>query len=192
MRGNNVRLRPERIIRSARKTLAAEIKDGGLVIRAPYFVSEAEIRSFIEANRSRIEKHMKKAAALESRKAEVQKLTDEELADLAKRAAEAIGKRAAYYAPLIGVKYGRITIRKQRSRWGSCSAKGNLSFNCLLMLAPPEVMDGVVVHELCHIKHMDHSKRFYAEVLKAFPDYHESQKWLKRNGALLIAALPEK
>ena len=96
----------------------------------------------------------------------------------------------AYYAPQIGVDYGRITIRCQRTRWGSCSAKGNLNFNCLLMLAPPEVLDSVVVHELCHRREMNHSPRFYALVLRVFPDYHRWDRWLKDNGPALMARIP--
>ena len=95
----------------------------------------------------------------------------------------------AHYAPLVGVSYGRITIRCQRTRWGSCSSKGNLNFNCLLMLAPPEVLDCIVVHELCHRKEMNHSQRFYAEVLRVMPDYRERYKWLKENGHMLMAML---
>lgn len=87
-----------------------------------------------------------------------------------------------YFARQVGVDYGRITIRNQKTRWGSCSSKGNLNFNCLLMLAPAEILDYVVVHELCHRKEMNHSKAFWAEVEKVLPDYRESVKWLKEKG----------
>ena len=97
-----------------------------------------------------------------------------------------IPQRAAYYAQRIGVSYGKITIRCQKTRWGSCSSKGNLSFNCLLMLTPPEVLDSVVVHELCHRKFMNHSQQFYQEVLKAYPEYRKWNRWLKKNGVVLL------
>jgi len=84
------------------------------------------------------------------------------------------------------VTYGRITIRNQKTRWGSCSSKGNLNFNCLLMLAPPEVLDYVVVHELCHRMEMNHSKRFWSLVETVLPDYREQEKWLKGEGAVLL------
>ena len=74
--------------------------------------------------------------------------------------------------------YGRITIRAQRSRWGSCSSKGNLNFNCLLMLTPSEIRDYVVVHELCHRIELNHSAYFWAEVARILPDYKECRKWL--------------
>jgi len=86
------------------------------------------------------------------------------------------------YADIIGVDYGRITIKMQKSRWGSCSSKGNLNFNCLLMNAPDEIIDYVVVHELCHRKEMNHSPRFWAHVEKVLPDYKERRKWLKDHG----------
>ena len=116
----------------------------------------------------------------------VEKLTMQEIQELADQAVKVIPQRVAYYAPKIGVDYGRITIRNQKTRWGSCSANGNLNFNCLLMLTPSEVIDSVVVHELCHRKEMNHSDRFYAEVLRVFPDYWKWNRWLKENGGQLM------
>ena len=92
-------------------------------------------------------------------------------------------------APLVGVSYGGITIRAQKTRWGSCSSKGNLNFNCLLLLAPAEVLDYVVVHELCHRREMNHSPKFWAEVERVLPDYDARRKWLKENGPGLISRL---
>jgi predicted metal-dependent hydrolase len=97
--------------------------------------------------------------------------------------------RTAYFAPLLGVTYGSVTIRTQKTRWGSCTGKGDLNFNCLLMLAPEEVRDYVVVHGLCHRKHMDHSSAFWAEVERVCPDCKLYRRWLKDNGAALMGAV---
>ena len=86
----------------------------------------------------------------------------------------------------MGVTYGRIAIREQKTRWGSCSGKGNLNFNWRLIFAPPEVLDYVVVHELAHRKEMNHSKNFYAIVESVMPDYKKWKKWLKENGESLF------
>ena len=102
------------------------------------------------------------------------------------KALKVIPERCRYYAGLMGVRYGRITIRNQKTRWGSCSAKGNLNFNCLLMLMPQEVIDSVVVHELSHLRHMDHSKAFYDEIYAVFPEYDRYNKWLKDHGAEIM------
>ena len=105
---------------------------------------------------------------------------------LADKALEVIPTRVEYFANIMGVTYGNITIRNQKTRWGSCSSKGNLNFNCLLMLAPSEILDYVVVHELCHRKQMNHSKAFWLEVEKVLPDYKESIEWLKEEGCQLM------
>ena len=114
------------------------------------------------------------------------RLTMTDIEKLAREAVRVIPARVAYFAPLVGVTYGRITIRNQRSRWGSCSSKGNLNFNCLLMLAPPEVLDSVIVHELCHRLEMNHSKRFYAHVHRVYPEYDRAHAWLKEHGTELM------
>ncbi len=177
------------IIRSSRKTAAIQIKDGRVIVRAPHFASNKDIRGFVESNSEWISKHL---AMSEERRAEASyKLSQAELKALYSKAAEVIPERVEYFAPLVGVRYGRITIRRQRTKWGSCSSKGNLNFNCLLMLAPPEVIDGVVVHELCHLKEMNHSERFYAEVNRVYPGYAESREWLKAHGRELMAMLDD-
>lgn len=175
-----------KVIRSKRKTLGMEVNAQGLLIRAPLKTTDAQIHTFIIQHKDWIEKNMKKMEQRRSQLGDMQKLTPDEIRELADQALKVIPERVRYYAPKIGVTYGRITIRNQRSKWGSCSAKGNLNFNCLLMLMPPEVIDSVVVHELCHRKEMNHSDRFYAEVLKVYPDYHKWDRWLKENGAAIM------
>ena len=172
--------------RSNRRTLCLEITAQGLLVRAPMRATDRDIRRFVAEKQPWIEKHLGK---VQNNRTVLPKLTMEELESLAGQALEVIPQRVAYYAPLIGVTYGRITIRNQRTRWGSCSSKGNLNFNCLLMLAPPEVLDSVVVHELCHRRQMNHSQQFYAEVLRVFPAYHKWNQWLKENGGALLARL---
>ena len=115
--------------------------------------------------------------------------TEAEIQELYQKAKEIIPGKVSYYAAKMGVTYRRITIRCQKTRWGSCSSEGNLNFNCLLMKCPEEIKDYIVVHELCHRKQMNHSARFYAEVEKAFPDYKRCQKWLKENGANIMKGL---
>ncbi|MBE6856443.1 MAG: M48 family metallopeptidase [Ruminococcus sp.] len=175
-----------KIKRSSRKTLCLEITAEGLLVRAPLRASNADIASFVETKRDWIEKHLKK---VQERESSAVKLTRKELEELAEQALKIIPQRVAYYAPQVGVTYGRITIRNQHTRWGSCSSKGNLNFNCLLMLTPPEVLDSVVVHELCHRKEMNHSAKFYEHVLRVYPDYHKWNKWLKDNGRALMARM---
>ena len=176
------------VVRSARKTLAIEVGLKGVTVRAPLRATDREICEFVEKHREWIEKH---TAQVEERKkaADAEKLTPEDIHALAEKALTVIPERVKHYAPLVGVKYGRITIRNQRTKWGSCSGKGNLNFNCLLMLTPPEVIDSVVVHELCHLKEMNHSQRFYDEVLRVFPDYYRWNKWLRENGAAIMARM---
>ena len=184
---------PYRLLRSHRKTLSLEITpQGELLVRAPLRVSEAAIRRFVEGKQRWVDKHLALVRArLEASEAQ-EHFTEEERECLRARAKPVFEARADHFAPLLGVSRGKITVRTQRSRWGSCSAQGNLSFNALLLLTPPEVLDYVVVHELCHRREMNHSQRFWAEVERLAPDWREQRKWLRQNGAALMARLPEK
>ena len=178
---------PYTLTRSRRKTIAIHIRpDGTVEVRCPTRMKKADVDAFVESKAPWIRKHLD---ALENRPRQCP-LTPPEIQALAREAAHFIPQRIAYFFPKIGVTYGKINIRSQRTRWGSCSARGNLNFNCLLMLTPPEVMDYVVVHELCHRKELNHSPKFWAEVEKIMPDYKEQRQWLKENGSSLIARLP--
>lgn len=175
------------IIRGKRKTLGLEIKpDGRVIARAPMRMKQSEIDRFINEKSAWIEKHLQKLKTAEKQHGS-EKLSADEIKALAEQAKAYIPQRVEYFAKIIGVDYGRITIRNQRTKWGSCSGKGNLNFNCLLMLTPLEVIDSVVVHELCHRKEMNHSKKFYDEVLRAYPDYKKWNKWLKDNGSAIMS-----
>ena len=179
------------IIRSNRKTAAIQVwQDQTVRIRVPTSMPEKEIQRIIKEKepwiRTNLEKMKRRQEQLQEAERNTMLLTGAELQTLANQAVKVIPERTAYYAPIIGVTYGRITIRCQKTRWGSCSSKGNLNFNCLLMLAPPEVLDYVVVHELCHRKEMNHSKSFWKEVEKVMPDYREAVRWLKENGVELM------
>lgn len=101
---------------------------------------------------------------------------------LAARALERIRERLAFYGPRIGGEFGRVAIRDQRSRWGSCSSKHNLNFNWKLIMAPPQVLDYVVIHELCHLHEFNHSARFWRLVETQMPEYEAWKKWLKMHG----------
>lgn len=118
-----------RIIQSARRSISIEIKLDEMIVRAPKGMSRKQIDDFLYKKRSWIEKHSK---IMEEKKAyldKVKPLTKEEIQALADKACKVIPKKVRYYAPLVGVDYGRITIRNQKTRWGSCSSKGNLNFN---------------------------------------------------------------
>lgn len=179
------------IIRSSRKTLSIQLKPDEIIARAPLRMKDKEIYSFIESKKSWIDKNLAKINERQKALDKVQPFTEEEIKALAEKAKIIIPERVRYYAPKIGVTYNRITIRCQRTRWGSCSSKGNLNFNCLLALFPIEVIDSVVVHELCHRKHMNHSPQFYAEIEKVFPEYKRCNKWIKDNGGIYLNRISE-
>ena len=180
---------PTKLIWSKRKTLSLELKSTGLIVRAPRQMSEREIREFLQKKRIWLERHWQK---MQEQKAQLEGLapyTPEEIYELKEKAKMVLPQKVAQYAKIIGVDYGKVGIRCQRTRWGSCSATGNLNFNCLLLLLPEEIIDYIVVHELCHRKQMNHSAEFYREVEAVFPEYRRAQKWLKEQGRLYLGRL---
>lgn len=175
------------IIYSKRKSVAIQIRpDGQVIVRAPYGCPRSFINSFIHQKADWIVKHSAENKQRYEKQVQLKKdrptLSDAQRKRYIETARSIFTQKAAYYARLIGVTYGRISIREQKTRWGSCSAKGNLNFNWKLVLMPPEILDYVVVHELAHRLQMNHSAAFWAEVGKILPDYRERRQWLKVNG----------
>lgn len=175
------------LIRSSRRTFAVEIKGGKVIVRAPLRMSKVEIEKFISSKADWIKRHLE--VSRQRQVVPMESFTPEQIQQLADAALQDIPQRVRKYAAIIGVTVGRITIRNQQTRWGSCSSKGNLNFNCLLMLCPEDVRDYVVVHELSHRKELNHSSRFWNEVARVMPDYAACRTWLKDNGAALIRRL---
>lgn len=169
------------VIRSARKSLGLEVRDVNTVLaRIPTRVSDRELKAFVENHRSWIlEKTEVMAEREEKRKStpapppELLSKTDRMKIQLK------IGKRVRHYCEAMGVTVGYVTVKNQKTRWGSCSAKGNVNFNYQLAFLPDELLDYVVIHELAHRRHMDHSMAFWAEVEKYCPDYRERRERLK-------------
>lgn len=175
------------IIRSSRKTMVLEVtEEGRVIVRASMGMPQAEVERFVQKKSQWIERSLEEMQRRKQENRDLEKLSMEEIRRLSDEALKVFPEKTAFFAKKIGVTYGKITIRNQKSRWGSCSAKGNLNYNCILMLAPEEVQDYVVVHELCHRKEMNHSERFWNEVEKILPDYKERRAWLKEHGNALI------
>ena len=166
------------LIRSRRKSMAIEItRDCRLIVRAPVLCSRASIDRFVESRRDWIESHMESQRLRARAHPEPDEAERKRLIALAK---EQLPPLVARYASLMGVSPTRITVTGARTRFGSCSGKNALSFSWRLMEYPPEAVELVVVHELCHIVHKNHGPEFYRLLGSVLPDHRERKKLLKK------------
>ena len=177
------------VIRSNRKTICAETDGYNITVRAPFGVSFDIIEKFLDRNMKKILACAKKQREKKEQTEKIKKLNDGEICQCFETAKDVIEKKAEYFSSLIGVRYGRIKLKKMRTRWGSCSSEGNMNFNFLLALTPEYVLSGVVAHEVCHLKHMNHSRSFYDELYKIYPEYERCRIWLKENGFKILAKI---
>lgn len=164
------------IIYSSRRTLSLCIKDGKLVVRAPYGATREKIDEALAGHEKWIQDHLQRQ---NNKRERFERLSESDIEQLKAVAREILPKKVAYFAERMGIKYGRITVTSAKTRFGSCSSEGDLSFSYRLMTYPNEAIDYVVVHELAHIKEMNHSPRFYAVIEEQLPDYKERKKLLK-------------
>ena len=166
-----------KVVYSGRKTISLCVKDGVLTVKAPYGTKQKRIDDLISSHEAWINKHIKKQR---EKNEKYGNLTDEMIAELRKTAKQILPLKVSYYAKIMGLKYGRISITGAMTRFGSCSSKGNIAFSYRLMMYPDEAIDYVVVHELAHLKEMNHSPAFYKIIAKVLPDYKERIKLLKK------------
>ena len=219
----NEGIKIDEIIRSKRKTISMEVmRDGSLIIRAPYLTTQSQIEALVQSKESWIRKkqdlvrvssqeapprnfvagelywYLGKLYPLELVDNQDEPLTlkdkfylDESFQNKGllvfsnwykKRATEVIKTQVKLRAQENGFSYSRVRITSAKTRWGSCSSKGSLNFTWRLVMAPSEVIDYVVVHELTHLIIRNHSNDYWNEVGKVMPDYDQYRKWLKENG----------
>lgn len=166
------------LIRSRRRTLAVEItRDERVVVRAPMHTPQSVIEAFVAERSAWISAHLQRRR--EDNLAHPP-LTADQVAELRRRAADFIPGRVAHWAAVMGLSPTGVKITSARTRFGSCSAKNSLCFSLYLMQYPSEAIDAVVVHELSHIRHKNHSPAFYREVERWLPDYRRRVEALKR------------
>jgi predicted metal-dependent hydrolase len=171
-------------VSSRARRLRIEVPFGGPpLLVVPRGVSRARAERFLAERRPWVEQQL----ARQVPRLALPPLTEREGRGRARALATGLCEREA---PRLGVRYERIRIGDQRSRWGSCSSRGTLSFNWRLALAPATVLDYVVVHELCHLREPNHSRRFWALVEAARPGYRDARRWLREHGPELLAYRP--
>ena len=169
---------PYRTVRSRRRTMALELsRDGELIVRLPFCVSDRAAAQFVREHADWIARARERQ---EARRQAHPEPTPQEAEALRRRAKEVLPGKVAWYAARMGVTPTGIRITSARTRFGSCSAKNSLSFSWRLMDYPEDAIDYVVVHELAHIRHHNHSKAFYAFVERFLPDYRQRAALLRQ------------
>ena len=172
------------VIRSRRRSLALIITaEARLVVRAPLYLPAEAIDRFIRQKKGWIERQMGRLSA----RPRPLVLTEEEREGWVRIAREKIVERCQYFSELTGYRLVSVKISSARKRWGSCGAKGAINFSWRLALAPPHVIDYVVVHELVHLIERNHSSHFWHRVAEIIPDHRLHRRWLRENGHLLGA-----
>ena len=171
------------VIRSDRRTLCMEIKDGKVIVRVPKRCSDKQISEFVAKNEQWAIKKLEqlKNKPIAPIKAE---LSPQQIKQLKELAAKKILPRARELSRVTGMTAKSFGITKARGRFGSCSGKDSINFSCFLALYADELIDYVIIHELCHTVHKNHSSAFYALLQKYLPNYKELQKRLKKGEAI--------
>ncbi len=165
-----------RIVYSKRRTVSIRVTDSGVEVRSPYGVKKEDLDRIVEKHANWIERTEKR---VRSEQSFWDSMSDEQIKELKTLAREVLTKKTEMYSNIMGLKYGRISITSAKKRFGSCSSRGDISYSYRLMAYPDRAVDYVVVHELCHIVHMDHSAQFYAMIERILPDYRERRALLK-------------
>ncbi len=166
-----------KIVYSSRRSIAIQVnKACEVIVRAPYGISKDKIEAFVNRSQGWIEKHIQRQSDFNVSHKEP---SETELERLKALALAVLPSKVDYYSKIMGVMPISVSVNKAKTRFGSCSSKGKINFSCRLMAFPNEAIDYVVVHELAHLKHLNHSKDFWNFVGRFIPDYKERKKLLK-------------
>lgn len=164
------------IVYSDRRTLSIVVKEGTVIVHAPRFVDKKYIAAFVQKNEKWIDKSLEKSKKSRDPLAD---LSSREIENLREKARKILTEKTEHYSKIMGLKFSRITITGAKTRFGSCSSKGNISYSYRLLLYPDAAIDYVVVHELAHLVKMNHSAQFYKIIESVLPDYKERIRLLK-------------
>ncbi len=164
-----------RLIRSSRRSLAIEVRQGQVIVRVPRLTSQAAVQRFVAAYQDRVLQHLARQAA----QPVATEPTAEEAEQYRRLAHEKLPAKVAHWAQRLGVRPSGFRVTSARTRFGSCSSKGSLCFSWRLMRYPEEAIDYVVLHEVAHLKHLNHSPAFYQLIASHMPDYRRRQQLLK-------------
>ncbi len=165
--------------RRARHLRLAVYCSGELVVTKPWYVGEKMVERFMVKKADWILKSLAKFKGIKNSDSLINKLLPGDFKKNKEKARQIITTRLEYFNNFYNFKYNRVSIRNQKTRWGSCSKRGNLNFNYRLIYLSGESLDYVVVHELCHLKEMNHSARFWRLVAEQIPGYKEVRKKIK-------------
>lgn len=177
------------LIRSKRKTLSISVEnDGSITIRAPRGLSNRRIDAFLKEKKKWIIKKVQLAKQRQQKAQTFQdRLNNTNIKEQRERARIYLQKRLEHFCKNHRLSYNKLRITSAKTRWGSCGPTNNVNFNWKIILAPPQVIDYLVVHELAHTVEKNHQKPFWKLVEQMDPQYKENRKWLKKHGYLLEA-----
>ena len=164
------------LIYSDRRTLSLSVKNGKVIVRAPLRTPQSIVDSFVKKHGTWILRSLEKE---KNRNQIFDNLTEDKIRELKDEAKKHLIEKTEHYSKIMGIKYSRVTITSAKTRFGSCSSKGNISYSYRLMLYPEQAQEYVVVHELAHVLEMNHSKKFYQIIAGVLPDYKQRIRMLK-------------
>ena len=165
-----------RISERAKRLRVAVYVDGDVVVTKPVGTTTEKLKKFLETKKHWILKKIELNTTVISG---LRENSSEHFEEHQEKALNSVSKKVAYWSEQLGYKYTNIAVRQLKSRWGSCSSEGNLSFNYKIIFLPENIQDYVVVHELCHTKQPNHSKKFWSLMERSLPNYEKMRSTIK-------------
>jgi len=164
----------------AKRMRLAVYCDGSVVVTGPFGIEQSLIEKFITEKKQWVWDKIKFFKNIDSKV--IRTFSHNDYLENKDKALDFVQKRVRFYNKIYGFSFNKIFIKNQKTRWGSCSCKQNLNLNYKILFLPEKLQDYIIVHEMCHLKEFNHSKKFWELVQKALPDYLDIKKELRRHG----------